>query len=160
MRDVGAQEEKHSQQRPIFVQFHSRRVDQRYTVRSTILRVPDYLFASYSDILISIKPKLAEDPLPESSSIVNDLRKIASLAESSAQFRSRANKDWLPVADVLDREGLYRPRNPICCLWLNDSQVSISGIYLVNFPEKVMTTSHLYSQHVCVPFRNPTSHSA
>lgn len=122
--------------------------------------VPDYLFASHSDILISIKPKLAEDPLPASTSLVNDLRKIASLAESSAQFRSRSNKDWLPVADVLDREGLYRLRNPICCLWLNDSQVSISGIYLVHFSEKVMTTSsHLYSQHVCsIP--HSASHSA
>ncbi|KAK7688019.1 hypothetical protein QCA50_008389 [Cerrena zonata] len=65
------------------------------------------LFNTIQDILISIKPKLAEHPLPDSTSLVNELRKIASLAESSAQFRSRANKDWLPLADVLDREGVH-----------------------------------------------------
>ncbi|CAL1696816.1 unnamed protein product [Somion occarium] len=65
------------------------------------------VFHSIQDALISIKPKLAEDPLSALTSLVNELRNIAALAESFALYRSRANKDWYSLADVLDREGVH-----------------------------------------------------
>lgn len=60
-----------------------------------------------TDVLITIKPKVAEGDLNGSSarSILEDLQKVATLAESFTHQRRRTNKDWLPLADALDREG-------------------------------------------------------
>lgn len=102
MRDVSAQEKERFQCSVCFP-FYPGSVSWEHRLARW---VPDFLFASHLDALISIKPKLAEDPLSALTSLVNELRNIAALAESFALYRSRANKDWYSLADVLDREGL------------------------------------------------------
>ncbi|KAI0344026.1 hypothetical protein BDW22DRAFT_1412644 [Trametopsis cervina] len=64
-------------------------------------------FEAIVDILMQIKPKLNETKWSASSSLISDLHKLATLAESMGQHRLRSNRDWLAVADTLDREGVY-----------------------------------------------------
>ncbi|PSR82973.1 hypothetical protein PHLCEN_2v5943 [Hermanssonia centrifuga] len=72
-------------------------------------------FPRYTHILIHIKPILSEGKRSVWSSLIADLYKVAALAESITQQRPRTNKDWLPVADTLDREGvnLWNVSGPI-----------------------------------------------
>ncbi|KAH8101409.1 hypothetical protein BXZ70DRAFT_1007244 [Cristinia sonorae] len=68
------------------------------------------VFNAIQDILISIKPKLTEASLKRSSPhsvLLEDLQKLTTLAESFTQNRPRANKECLPLADALDREGVH-----------------------------------------------------
>ncbi|KAL4254899.1 Sporulation-specific protein 22/ZIP4 [Abortiporus biennis] len=66
------------------------------------------IFDSIQDVLVDIKPKLAENRRPSSSSvkIIEDLHKVATLAESLSHRRPRTHKDWSTLADALDREGV------------------------------------------------------
>lgn len=61
-----------------------------------------------ADVLIRIKPQVAEGGLQRSSSrsMLEDLEKLATLAEAFTQQRQWSKEDWLPMADALDREGM------------------------------------------------------
>lgn len=82
---------------------------QRHT-RSVM--TPGYIAAACTndfrvDVLIKVKPKVIEGTHKKSSSstLLDDLAKLATLAESLTQQRPRANKGWLALAEALDREG-------------------------------------------------------
>lgn len=67
------------------------------------------------DILITTKPRL-EDPKPAVlPTLIRDLHRVTSLAESFIEHRPRSNKNWIHLVDTLDQEG----RSGIffsCCL--------------------------------------------
>ncbi|GBE78570.1 hypothetical protein BKA93DRAFT_799652 [Sparassis latifolia] len=67
------------------------------------------LYESINGVLARIKPKLIESAQTScySPSLCEDLHQIAALAQALTNQRSRANKDWISLADVLDREGVY-----------------------------------------------------
>ena len=93
------------------------------------------------DILVQVKPKLSETRRSAWPSLVPELNKIAALAESIMQQRPRSSKEWLLVADILDREGA-------CLLFFNEKtaaallkqlQGSISGMHLALSEMKTTT---------------------
>ncbi|CCL98934.1 uncharacterized protein FIBRA_00941 [Fibroporia radiculosa] len=59
------------------------------------------------DILINIKANLNDNKRSARSTICTELQKLASLAESFTKQRPRSNKDWIRLADDLDREGVH-----------------------------------------------------
>ncbi|TCD65068.1 hypothetical protein EIP91_003270 [Steccherinum ochraceum] len=67
------------------------------------------VFNAIQDVLIKVKPKVTDGNLKKSSArtLLDDLDKLAALAESFTQQRPRANKDWLALAEALDREGVH-----------------------------------------------------
>lgn len=63
----------------------------------------------YSELLITTKSQLDDPKLPTTPSLVQDLHKVASLAESFTEQRQKTNKALEEFADTLDREGLLVP---------------------------------------------------
>ena len=61
------------------------------------------------DYLIKIKTQLSDNNLT-SGSLVSDLYGVAILAESFTAQRPKSNKNWVPLADELDREGSHSER--------------------------------------------------
>ncbi|KAI0935752.1 hypothetical protein AcV5_004080 [Taiwanofungus camphoratus] len=64
------------------------------------------IFEAIQNILIDIKPRLNDSRGSALSSICGDLQRLAVLAESFTSQRPRSNKDWVHLADTLDREGV------------------------------------------------------
>jgi hypothetical protein len=68
----------------------------------------------HSEILITTKPRL-EDPKPSIlPTLIRDLHRVASLAESFTEHRPRSNKSWVHLVDTLDQEGMFD--SSLCCL--------------------------------------------
>jgi hypothetical protein len=61
---------------------------------------PSVTFRSYTEYLIKVK-----DIKNRKSSLVDDLRQIAVLAEKFTELRPKSQKSWIHLAEVLDREG-------------------------------------------------------
>lgn len=57
------------------------------------------------DLLATTKPKLDGPNGALRASSVDDLHQVVSLAESFTEQRPRSNKNWIHLADTLDREG-------------------------------------------------------
>ncbi|KAH9920328.1 meiosis protein SPO22/ZIP4 like-domain-containing protein [Fomitopsis serialis] len=66
-------------------------------------------FETIKGLLITIKPKLIDPSAkqPGWSTIHAELLHLSSLAESFTKQRPRSNKEWISVADTLDREGVW-----------------------------------------------------
>lgn len=72
-------------------------------------KVPSGLQETYDsiiDCLIRIKPRLDDPGLPNRPSLVQDLNKVAAMAESFSEQRPKSNKAWSDLADSLDQEGV------------------------------------------------------
>lgn len=60
----------------------------------------------HPDLLIKTKLKLDDADGAVRVSVVKDLHQVAVLAESFTEQRPKSNKNWIHLADTLDREGL------------------------------------------------------
>ncbi|EPS99649.1 hypothetical protein FOMPIDRAFT_1124216, partial [Fomitopsis schrenkii] len=60
-------------------------------------------------LLITIKPKLIDASTKQHgwTTIHSELLRLSSLAESFTKQRPRSNKEWISIADTLDREGVW-----------------------------------------------------
>ncbi|KAF9467007.1 hypothetical protein BDZ94DRAFT_1212000 [Collybia nuda] len=64
------------------------------------------IYDSIKELLITTKSQLDDPKLPTRTSLVQDLHKVASLAESFTEQRQKSSKDLEKFADTLDREGV------------------------------------------------------
>ncbi|KAI0727576.1 hypothetical protein C8Q72DRAFT_839118 [Fomitopsis betulina] len=66
-------------------------------------------FETIKGLLITIKPKLIDASTKQHgwSTTHSELLRLSSLAESFSKQRPRSNKEWIPIADTLDREGVW-----------------------------------------------------
>jgi len=70
---------------------------------SLLLR--DLNLRKHLDLLITVRPKLDDGRPDVRVALIHDLHRIASLAESLTEQRSRSKKSLEHVEDLLDREG-------------------------------------------------------
>lgn len=64
------------------------------------------IYENIQESTIGIKLKLKDSKRSEWGSIRTELQHLASLAESFTKQRPRSNKDWVDLADNLDRDGV------------------------------------------------------
>lgn len=64
------------------------------------------VYESIIDQLIRIKPRLDDPDLPSRPSLVQDLNKVATLAESFCEQGPKSNKACADLVDSLDQEGV------------------------------------------------------
>ena len=99
-------------------------------------------------MLIHIKPRLNETKRSAWPSLIPDLNKVAALAEAITQQRPRTSKDWLPVADTLDREGVCSLSISGAVTALRRRQGSISGTHPVLSEMEQTIAVEKWSPHV------------
>ncbi|THU92597.1 hypothetical protein K435DRAFT_726088 [Dendrothele bispora CBS 962.96] len=63
-------------------------------------------FDSIKDILITTKAQLDDTDVTIRPSLIQNLRHVATLAESFTEQRPKSEKEWIQLADTLDQEGV------------------------------------------------------
>ncbi|KAK7461310.1 sporulation-specific protein 22 [Stygiomarasmius scandens] len=63
-------------------------------------------FESIKDLLITTKTQLDDTDVTVRPSLIQNLRRVATLAESFTEKRPNLEKDWIQLADTLDQEGV------------------------------------------------------
>lgn len=105
------------------------------------------------DLLVATKPKLDDSNAAVRASLVVELHQVVSLAESFTEQRPRSNKNWIHLANTLDREGvcpvsIFNQIHVPCITALILPQALTCGTYLVWFAKRPRTTAVPLLRHV------------
>jgi hypothetical protein len=75
------------------------------SVSTALAVLPELKLRKFPDLLIKVKPRLDDNTPGVRVALAQDLHRIAFLAESLTEQRSRSKKSLVHVEELLDREG-------------------------------------------------------